>query len=323
MKPTVPLALAHLPTPLEPLPRLSSHLGGPAIWVKRDDATGLAFGGNKVRKLNYVLAQARSAGADTIVCGAGLQSNLARQTAAACAKLGLPCELVLGHASTWAEPAHETGGNVLLDHLLGATVHLVPKGGDGAAMQAEVMARLEREGRKPYAIPFAGLPGTLGYFDAAHELRRQCRVNGVTPDWVVMACATGGSLAGLAAGLKAENLPTKVLGVSIVFGGADFAVDVARMATETAQARGTLAPDAPEITTDYIAPGYGLPREDAQAALRLVAELEGLILEPVYTARAMAALIDGIRDNRFAGAQDVVFVHTGGLPALFAYATAF
>jgi D-cysteine desulfhydrase family pyridoxal phosphate-dependent enzyme len=306
-----PLPLAHAPTPLEPLERLSDWLGGPRLLVKRDDQTGLALGGNKARKLEHLCAEALAQGCDTLVTGGGPQSNHCRMTAAAANRLGLRCHLALAGA-----PPDRPTGNLLLDHLLGA--HLHPTAArDYYEIEAsiEVVAEEVRAtGGRPYAIPVGGasVTGALGYVDAARELSGQL----AEPlDWIVVADGSGGTHAGLLAGLEA---PTRILGIDVGT-RPDLDERVPELAAETAAVTGRASPIG-EIHIDHtrFGAGYGKPTPECLEAIRAAARLEGLILDPVYTGKAMAGLIGWIREGRFAEHQSVLFWHTGGAPALFA-----
>jgi D-cysteine desulfhydrase family pyridoxal phosphate-dependent enzyme len=305
--------LAHLPTPLEPMDRLGAHLGMQpgALWVKRDDATGLAGGGNKARKLEYLCADAVAEGCDTLVTGGGRQSNHVRMTAAAANRLGLACTVVLGAD----EPSTPTG-NVVLDHLLAPDIVW---GGDldYYAVEAAIddtCARLRDEGRRPYAMPIGGASsiGALGYVRAADELLDQA---GVIPDWVVVADGSGGTHAGLLAALPAS---VRVLGVDVGT-RPDLDEQVPAKAKEVAALVHRPEPTAPVlIDHERFGSGYGVPTEDCRAALDLAARFEGLILDPVYTGKALAGLIHARREALIAPDARVVFLHSGGMPALFA-----
>ncbi|MGH9279230.1 MAG: D-cysteine desulfhydrase family protein [Acidimicrobiales bacterium] len=314
------IAMAHLPTPLERLDRLAAHLGKlpGTLWVKRDDLTALGGGGNKARKLEYLCADALDRGCDTLVTGGGVQSNHVRMTAAAANRLGLACTIVIAGARPDV-PA----GNILLDELLGPEI--VWFGGDGRlsyrAVEQAIEAQVERlrgAGRRPYGMPIGGAStvGALGYVRAAHELAAQMP----DVDVVVVADGSGGTHAGLLAGLPA---PTRVLGVDV---GArdDLDAAVPARAADAARMADLPAPPGPVwIDHDRAGPAYGVPTPAAKEALHLAARLEGLLLDPVYTGKAMAGLLAACRDGRIATAERIVFLHTGGLPALFAppYAT--
>ena len=310
-----PLPLAHGPTPLEPLDRLSDWLGGPRLLVKRDDQTGLALGGNKARKLEHLCAEALAQGCDTLVTGGGPQSNHCRMTAAAANRLGLHCHLAL--AGSTSPPT----GNLLLDHLLGA--HLHPTGArDYYEIEASIEAVAEAvraDGGRPYPIPVGGasVTGALGYLDAAEELAGQ--LTGPL-DWIVVADGSGGTHAGLLAGLDADTKTsgTPVLGIDVGT-RPDLDERVPELAAATAAATDRPAPTG-EIHVDHtrFGAGYGKPTPECLEALRMTARLEGLILDPVYTGKAMAGLIGWIREGRFTDQHSVLFWHTGGAPALFA-----
>ena len=320
-------SLAHLPTPLESLDRLSAHLGGPRILVKRDDCTGLALGGNKTRKLEFLLAEALAEGADTVLTIGGLQSNHVRQTATACARLNLACHLVLIRMVEWDDPAYEISGNVQLDHLLGAQVHIVPGGTDRDKALARLARVLKSQGRAPYVIPGGGsnATGSLGYVACAQELAEQASQRGITIDYLVHATGSGGTQGGLLAGTIAAACPWQVLGIDIAAKPAEIAGKVRKIAKATLKKLGAdkaskdLGPDQVQIVEGYAGTAYGIPTEEMRDAVRLAARLEGLILDPVYTGKAFAGMIDLIRQGRFSSDQTVVFIHTGGAPGLFAY----
>jgi D-cysteine desulfhydrase family pyridoxal phosphate-dependent enzyme len=305
--------LAHLPTPLEPMERLGARLGmaAGALWVKRDDATGLAGGGNKARKLEYLCADAIAQGCETLVTGGGRQSNHVRMTAAAANRLGLACTIVLG-----ADEPSTPSGNVVLDHLLAPEI--VWSGPvDYYAMEDAIRAtcdRLADEGRRPYEMPIGGasVVGALGYVHAAHELLDQFDGE---PDWVVVADGSGGTHAGLLAGLPAG---VRVLGVDVGT-RPDLDEQVPAKAAEAAARAGLPAPTGPVlIDHERFGTGYAVPTDDCRRALDLAARFEGLILDPVYTGKALAGLVHARREDLIAHDARVVFLHTGGLPALFA-----
>ncbi|HEY4409914.1 MAG TPA: D-cysteine desulfhydrase family protein [Acidimicrobiia bacterium] len=307
-----PLPLSHRPTPLEPLDRLTDWLGGPRLLVKRDDQTGLALGGNKARKLDHLCAEALALGCDTLVTGGGPQSNHCRMTAAAANRLGLECHLALA-GSTGGPPT----GNLLLDHLLGAHLH-----DSGAREYYDIEASIEalsdevrKAGGRPYPIPVGGasVTGALGYVEAAGELSGQ--LDGPL-DWIVVADGSGGTHAGLLAGLDLSG--PRVLGVDVGT-RPDLDERIPELATATATAAGRAAPGG-EVHIDHtrFGAGYGQPTPECLEALRTVARLEGLILDPVYTGKAMAGLIGWAREGRFTDRHTVLFWHTGGAPALFA-----
>jgi D-cysteine desulfhydrase family pyridoxal phosphate-dependent enzyme len=323
------IPLAHLPTPLEPLDRLSEWLGGPRLLVKRDDLTGLALGGNKARKLELLCAEALAQGCDTLVTGGGSQSNHARMTAAAANRLGLECHL----AVAGPQPGAATG-NLLLDRILGAHLHFTGERGyyETEAAIVELAQGLAAEGRRPYAIPIGGasVTGALAYVGAADELLGQAVAesgdtpappveSGDTPgpqvDWVVVADGSGGTHAGLLAGLP---VGVAVLGIDVGT-RPDLDERVPEIAAEAATVAGRPPPAGPVVIDhDHFGPGYGKPTAACLEAIRAAARLEGLILDPVYTGKALAGLIGWARDGRFGPDQTVVFWHTGGAPALFA-----
>jgi D-cysteine desulfhydrase family pyridoxal phosphate-dependent enzyme len=315
--------LAHLPTPIEPLERLSRALGGRfEILAKRDDCTGLALGGNKVRKLEYLLGEALAAGADALITTGGVQSNHARQTAAAAAKLGLACELVLPRLVPGRDPAYETSGNRLLDDWLGARLRIVERGADVAPAVAEIEARAAARGGRAFFIPAGGSTptGCLGYAHAALELAEQIAEGAPRPDAIVLAVSSGGTLAGLLAGLGAAGLALPVVAISVYGPEAKVRPIVRGLADETC-AR-LACPKVPDTALDlrdaWLGPGYGLPTAELREALDLAARREGLLLDPVYTGKAMAGLISLIRQGNLPGPR-VLFWHTGGAPGLFAY----
>ncbi|MEM9465555.1 MAG: D-cysteine desulfhydrase family protein [Actinomycetota bacterium] len=318
------VALAHLPTPLEPLDRLSADLGGPRIWVKRDDATGLALGGNKVRKLEYLLADAVDQGADVVLTTGATQSNHCRQTAAAAAKLGLRCELLLEHRFPQWTDAYNAGGNRQLDRLLGARVIDHEKGTDMVGALADRVGRLLEEGHRPYAIPLGGssIVGAFGYRTAAVELLRQADQHGFVPREIVHATSSGGTQAGLIAGLAIRRSDVPVLGIS-AGAAADHLGPIVRELAEGVIARlgvdRTFGPKAVVIDDTHVGEAYGVPTAAMEDAVTRCATLEGLLLDPVYSGKAMAGLIHHIRAGRYDRDDDVVFIHTGGTPALFAY----
>ncbi len=318
------IPLAHLPTPLEYLPRLSEELGGPRILVKRDDCTGLALGGNKTRKLEFLIAEAQAQGADTIVTIGGVQSNHVRQTAAAAARVGLSCHLVLARAVPWDDPAYEVSGNVQLDHLLGAQVHLLPEGTDRDGALRRIARALRTNGRSPYVIPSGGsnATGAMGYAVCAVELEEQARAAGETIDYLIHATGSGGTQAGLIAGLHGSDSHIQVLGIDITAAADEIAGKVRTIARDTSQAlaQAKRPPrDALQVISGYAGSAYGMPTEQMRSAVRMAARLEGLILDPVYTGKAMAGLIDLVRQGRFSRTETIVFLHTGGMPGLFAY----
>ena len=318
--------LAHLPTALEPLERLTRHLGGPRIFVKRDDATGLALGGNKVRKLEFLLAEALGAGADTLVTVGGVQSNHARQTAAAAARLGMKCELILPRYVDWPDPVYATSGNVLLDHLLGARLHVLGENTLEPARLEAILADIRRRGSRPFYIPVGGstATGALGYVNAIDELLPQLAALGIPQAEICVATGSAGTHAGMVVGLAAAGRAIRVTGIAVSGDTAQKEALVRDLATVTAAKLGLVIRDLSQrvrVLDAYVGPGYGLPTAAMVEAVQLVARLEGLLLDPVYTGKAMAGLVDLIRRGEINRGASVVFWHTGGTPALFAYPT--
>ena len=318
--------LAHLPTPLEPLERLSRHLGGPRIFVKRDDATGLALGGNKVRKLEYLLGEARRAGADTLVTVGGVQSNHARQTAAAAARLGLACELILPHYVDWPEPVYATSGNVLLNQLFGARMHVLTESMLEPEELEAILADIRRRGGRPFFIPVGGSTptGALGYVAAIDELLPQLAARGIADAQIIVATGSAGTHAGILVGLAAHQRASAVTGIAVSGDTPQKEALVKELASATAAQIGVSAADLPSrvrVLDSYVGEGYGLPTPAMVEAVQLIARLEGLLIDPVYTGKAMAGLIDLVRRGQIDGDRPVVFWHTGGTPALFAYPT--
>jgi len=315
------IPLAHLPTPIEPLPNLSRHLGGPALFVKRDDQTGLATGGNKTRKLEFLLAEAQQADADTVITAGSTQSNHARQTAAGAARCGLACHLVLYAPD--GKPPRDRTGNLLLDDLLGATIHWTAERAPYAQIIARVAAELEADGRQPYIVPYGGsnATGIMGYVAAMREFVVQADA---PFDAHVFATSSGGTQAGMLLGAHLTNIsPDSILGISVDKPRAVLAPDVAALANAGAERLDLpwrTDPAAPHINDDYLGGGYAVVGDPERDAIRLLARHEGILADPVYTGRALAGLIDLIRQGRFGRGQRVLFWHTGGSAALFAFA---
>ena len=318
------ISLAHLPTPLEYLPRLSKHLGGPGIFVKRDDCTGLGTGGNKTRKLEFLVADAIDKNADVIITQGAVQSNHARQTAAAACKVGMACELVFEKRVADADDAYRNSGNVLLDRIYGANIREVAKGSDMDAAMEEVAAELRAKGRKPYVIPGGGSNtiGALGYIDCALEFMSQANRQGIVIDHVVHATGSAGTQAGLVVGLKATNANIPLLGI-----GVNAARDVQeervwKLAQATADfvgAPGCVSREDVVANCDYVGAGYGIPTKSMNDAVLLLARTEGLLFDPVYSGKGLAGMLDLIGKGYFAGAKNILFVHTGGVAGLFGY----
>jgi D-cysteine desulfhydrase len=310
--------LAHLPTPLEKLERLSKHLGGPDIYMKRDDQTGLATGGNKTRKLEFLVADALAQGCDHLITTGAPQSNHCRQTAAAAAHFGLGCSLVLnGKEQSFLQ------GNLLLDKLLGAHLYWT-----GERPRNEVMAEVANEqrvmGHKPYVIPLGGsnVMGAASYVLAMQELMEQLAAASINIDFIVFASSSGGTQAGIVLGAEVYGFRGQVLGISVDHPADDLKMQVSALATATAThlGLGTVSiAHKVEVNDDYLGDGYAMVGETEREAIQMVAQLEGILLDPVYTGRAMGGLIDLIRWGAFTRGQSVLFWHTGGAAALPAF----
>jgi 1-aminocyclopropane-1-carboxylate deaminase/D-cysteine desulfhydrase-like pyridoxal-dependent ACC family enzyme len=317
--PRVPLA--HLPTPLEEVPRFAAKIGATRIFLKRDDCTGMLFGGNKTRHNEFLLADAQRQNADMLVWGAGIQSNNCRQTAAACAKLGLECHLYL----TRATHNDDVQGNLLLDYLMGAHVHIVdlPM---GPAMDELLLAKAEEfraAGRRPYVWnKITGRPiAAVSYVICLAEIVEQLQRMGAEPSAIYCAAA-GATGAGLTLGNFLLGLPWKVRLIAPIRWPWDTPADLAEVANQTAALLGLphrLTPKDVDIREDYVGPTYGTVTPAGREALDLLARTEGILLDPAYTAKAMAGLIDDVRSNRTESGKPLLFLHTGGTPAVFAY----
>lgn len=320
--------IAHLPTPLERLDRLSKELGGPEIWIKRDDCTGLSTGGNKTRKLEFLMAEAELEKADIVMTQGATQSNHARQTAAFAAKLGMQCHLLLEDRTGSNDPNYKTNGNVLLDHLHGATTETRPGGLDMNAEMEAVADRLRAQGKRVYTIPGGGSnpTGALGYVNCAIELLTQANDRGLQIDHIVHATGSAGTQAGLITGLKATNANIPLLGIGVRAPKDVQETNVYNLACKTAEklgCAGVVQRDDVVANTDYVGEGYGIPTDSGMEAIKLFAELESILLDPVYSAKGAAGMIDLIRKGAFSKEDRVVFIHTGGAAALFGYDGAF
>ena len=314
------LQLAQQPTPLQLLERLSTQLGGPRIWVKRDDLTGCAESGNKVRKLEFTLAAALAAGADTIITCGGVQSNHCRVTALLCARLGLQCHLLLrGEAPT------DVDGNLLLDQLAGAAIDYYP----APRFQRELSEllqctaqRIQAQGRRPFLIPTGASDGigVWGYIAACEEMAQDFRAAGITPGHIISATGSGGTQAGLSAGNVLWELGSRVWGMAVCDDSAWFRTKV-RADLDDWQARYGIPLDLERVGIDvidrYVGPGYGRADAPVFATIRELARSEGILLDPVYTGKAFHGLLMELRAGRFDDSDDIVFVHTGGLFGLF------
>ena len=320
--------LAVVPTPIEPMPNLSKVLGGPSLFVKRDDLTGLALGGNKARQIEFYFGEAIAKKSNVILITGAIQSNFVRSVAAAAAKLNMDCHVQLEERVPNIDATHRTSGNVLLTKLFGATIYTYPDGEDeiGADQNINKIAEgLRKQGRIPYIIPLAPghTPlGALGYIVAAQEILDQLRKSGQIIDEIVVASGSASTHAGILYGLRALENQITVVGICVRRSKEIQAPRVLARCSELSELLGT-----PEyVTTDDIilndvplAPGYGLLNPMTIEALKLVASLEGLLLDPVYTGKVMAGMIDRVRTNAYANSTNVLFLHTGGQPALFAY----
>ena len=311
MKPR--LKFAHLPTPVEALPRLTDLLKGPKLITKRDDQTGLAFGGNKTRKLEYLLYEAQAAGADTLITAGAVQSNHCRQTVAAAAKFGLNCILVL-----FGQPPNPPDGNHFLHYLLGAEVVFTQREHVQDTLE-EVYESVLAKGKQPYLIPYGGsnTTGALGYVQAMLELAEQ----GIHPDWIVFPSSSGGTQAGMLTGARLSGYRGQILGISVDEPETKLQSHVIDLATQTARSMGetyTFSASDVLVNAEYVGEGYAMMGAAEIEAIRLFAGYEALLLDPVYTGRAAAGMIDLIRQGFFKSEETVLFWHTGGGPALFA-----
>jgi D-cysteine desulfhydrase len=314
MKNVARLNFAHLPTPVEQLPRLSEVLDGPRLLIKRDDQTGLAFGGNKTRKLEFLVAEAQVQGAQMLISAGAIQSNHCRQTAAAAARFGFECTLVL----TGDMPS-QSSANLLLDEMFGVEIVNVTDRADRDRVLQETFDKVAQDGKTPYLVPYGGSSsvGALGYVFAVEELFKQ----DVEVDWIVFGTSSGGTHAGLTLGKRVFDFKGKILGVSIDESEAWLKTNVSALASDASELLGErieFTPDDVLATDAYCQAGYGVLTDAEREAVKLFAKYEGMLLDPVYTGRAAAGLIDLIRKGYFKKKETVLFWHTGGTPALFA-----
>jgi L-cysteate sulfo-lyase len=320
------LGLANLPTPLEPMKRLTAHLGGPRLWVKREDATGLGFGGNKLRKLDYVLHEALSNSADAIVSGGVVQSNSQRQVAAVAAKLGIACHLAVYHGRLEPPtPEYKSSGNALLNRLFGAHLHDVPWTGDRNAAIRTLVADLEASGHRPYFVPYgvSNPLGALAYATTISEIDSQATRLGFAPSAIVHCTGSGGTQAGLVVGAALALPNTQIVGIDIDAEPARVRGDVVALAQQASELLDVPFEEASvEVVAGHAGPAYGVPHQATIEAIRLAGRLEALPLDPVYSGKGLAGLIALIRQGRWSKDEDVIFLHTGGAPALFAYQSA-
>lgn len=317
------VSLCHQPTALEKLPRLSAALGGPRLWIKRDDCTGLASGGNKTRKLEFLVADALNKDADILVTQGAVQSNHVRQTAAAACKFGLDCHALLERRVPDRAPDYENTGNVLFDHLFGTTLEYRPAGLDMNAEAVKVAEKLAAAGRKPYFIPGGGSNevGALGYVSCAFELLDQIKEQHLDVGWIVLASGSAGTHAGMLAGLHAAGSDIPVMGISVRHPAETQIQVVQKLATSTAAQLTDMPFGVEKVIVDdgYVGAGYGQPTQGTLDAISLIARQEGVLLDPVYTGKGLAGLVGLIEQRFFETDKDVVFLHTGGSAALFAY----
>ena len=319
--PSVPLC--HQPTPLEFMPRMSESLGGPRLWIKRDDCTGLATGGNKTRKLEFLIADAIEKGADMLVTQGAVQSNHVRQTAAAACKFGLDCHALLERRVPGREDDYETTGNVLFDQIFGTSLEFRPAGLDMNAEGLAVTEKLAAAGRKPYFIPGGGSNeiGALGYVSCAYELLDQIKANDLDVGWIVLATGSAGTHAGMLAGLHAAGSTIPVMGISVRQPEDKQIAAVHKLTVLTASQLTDTPIGVEKVIVDdgYVGAGYGQPAQGTLDAINLIARREGLLFDPVYSGKGLAGMIGLAGQNFFESDKDVIFLHTGGAAALFAY----
>jgi L-cysteate sulfo-lyase len=325
------VGLCTLPTPFEPMKRLTAHLreagpngaGCPRLWVKREDCTGPGFGGNKLRKLDYVLHAALRQGIDTLVSGGVVQSNSQRQVAAAAAKLGLDCHLAVYHGRVAPPSAdYETSGNALLNRLFGATLHDVAWDGDRNGAIRALAEKLRGQGRKPYVVPYgvSDALGAVGYASTIAEIAMQCAAQGIAPKAIVHCTGSAGTQAGLVVGARLGMPGTRIVGIDIDAEPERVHGDVVTYGRAAAELLGQPFDEADvEVVAGHAGPAYGVPHAATVEAIRLAARLEALVLDPVYSGKGLAGLLALIRAGRWTAEDDIVFLHTGGAPVLFVY----
>jgi D-cysteine desulfhydrase len=317
------VALGHWPTPLEDAPRLSEALGGVNLLVKRDDVNPLGGGGNKLRKAEFLFGAALAEGADTVITFGALQTNHGRQIAAAAAKLGLRCELVLTAKVPQSGEAYEKSGNLILDRLFGANVHIDADAAASDAKYEKLIAQAEAESRKVATIPVGGsnAVGALGYVAAAEELHGQLAARGIERARIVVPQGSGGTAAGLALGFGLLDGEYRIDVACVGHSAAESFASLLDLVGATARLMGVDAPSLDHVSVDDSAfgPGYGVPTEEMWDALRLFGRTEGIVLEPVYNGKAAAALMGRAARGEFEAGEHVVFLHTGGLPGLYGY----
>lgn len=318
----------HLPTPLEYLANLTNELNGPEIWIKRDDCTGMSTGGNKVRKLEFLMADAETQGADIVLTIGATQSNHARQLAAFAARMGVDCHILLEDRTGIMDYSYQYGGNVLLDHLHGATIENHPGGTDMETAMELAADRFRSQNRNPYGIPGGGSnsTGALGYVNAALELVNDANQAGLEVDHIIHATGSTGTQAGMITGLVGINSGVPLLGISVRASKRVQEDNVFRLACATAEKIGypeIVSRDDVVVNSNYVGEGYGIPTAGTIEAIRMLAELEGILLDPVYSGKAMAGLIDLVRKHFFKNGDRIVFLHTGGTAGLFGYESFF
>ena len=318
------VALCHQPTPIEPMKRLGEKLGGPDLYIKRDDCTGLATGGNKTRKLEFLVGEAVAQGADMLVTQGAVQSNHVRQTAAAACKVGMKCHALLERRVPGKSEQYEQTGNVFLDKVFGATIEFRPPGLDMNAEAEAVTQKLRDEGHKPFFIPGGGSnpTGALGYVSCALEIEQQELESGIQYDWLVMGTGSTGTQAGLVAGFHASGRAMPVMGISVRQPRERQIAAVHKLANTTLEKLGGTEPmheSMIQVDDGYVGEGYGIPASSTLEATSMTALCEGILLDPVYSAKGMAGMIGLIRQGFFKPTDNVLFLHTGGSSALFAY----
>ena len=319
--------ICHQPTPIEAMSMLSSTLGV-NLFVKRDDCTGLAGGGNKTRKLEYLLGEAKAKGADTLITVGGIQSNHARQTAAAAAKFGFQCDLVLEDVPGTVKQDYYTNGNVLLDKLFGANIHRVEEGVECNDYAKQLEQRLINEGRKPFIIPLGGssVVGSMGYVRCANEIIDQAKLEHLNFDKVILATGSAGTHAGILAGLRANKIDIPVIGFCVSQDAQtkkDMVTNLLQECLSYLELDNNLSDNIVITDGDFVGEGYGIHTPEVIEAINLCAQTEGLLLDPVYTGKAMAGLIHYCRSGIIKPEENVLFLHTGGSQGLFAYSEIF
>jgi D-cysteine desulfhydrase len=322
-------ALLEGPTPIQHLPRLSAHLGGADIYVKREDVTGLGGGGNKLRKLEFLIGEALARGADTIITVGARQSNHARLTAAAAARVGLACELVLTRTVPRFDHDYIENGNIVLDALFGARVHDLPGSANALQFAEDRANELRAQGRNVYVCPLGGSSpaGCLGYVDCAAEIVAQSHAQGVSFDRIVIPNGSGGMHAGLVAGFVAMGLdPLRIAAFTVLAKGSQahaVTLDKANQTLQLIDANLRVGHDAISTDEAQLGAGYGIPTDSMRAAVRLMASKEGLLLDPVYSGKAFAGVVENVRAGKYTAGQKILFIMSGGLPGLFAYRNEF